>query len=241
MIDTLSRRKFVRSSSMAALILTGACSVGSAWAQSEAQKASLTNRPFAGSVDPFLGASGGGNVFPGATVPFGMIKPGPDMVVPVGDPNAGWDAKGPIRGFSQTHVSGTGGGAKYGNVLVQPSTGAPAPFDAQSSRANERASAGYYGVDLARFDIGVEITAARRTAVYRFRYPASTQANLLFDVGHCLLSEYPSNNAPFHRVCDSRSSRRRGCGCRGLCWPRESCRCSWTRDREAPGGRRIRE
>jgi predicted alpha-1,2-mannosidase len=121
-----------------------------------------------------------------------MIKPGPDMAVQGADPNAGWDAKGPIRGFSQTHVSGTGGGAKYGNVLVQPSTGAPAPFDSQSPRANERATAGYYAVNLARFDIGAEITAARRTAVYRFRYPASTQSNLLFDVGHCLLSEYPT-------------------------------------------------
>ena len=44
-------------------------------------------------VDPFLGASGGGNVFPGPVVPFGEIKPGPDMAAPAGhDPNAGWDA-----------------------------------------------------------------------------------------------------------------------------------------------------
>ena len=71
---------------------------------------------FASSVDPLLGVSGGGNVFPGPVVPFGMIKPGPDMV-PSGenDPNAGWNDKGEIHGFSQTHVSGTGGGAKYHN------------------------------------------------------------------------------------------------------------------------------
>ena len=48
---------------------------------------------FARFVDPLLGASGGGNVFPGAVVPFGMIKPGPDMAAPEGhDPNAGWNA-----------------------------------------------------------------------------------------------------------------------------------------------------
>jgi putative alpha-1,2-mannosidase len=32
------------------------------------------------SADPFLGVSGGGNDFPGPALPFGMIKPGPDMV-----------------------------------------------------------------------------------------------------------------------------------------------------------------
>ncbi len=59
-------------------------------------------------VDPFLGASGGGNVFPGPAVPFGMIKPGSDMInLHHGDPNAGWNANDDIAGFSQTHVSGT--------------------------------------------------------------------------------------------------------------------------------------
>jgi len=140
-------------------------------------------------VDPFLGASGGGNVFPGPVVPFGMIKPGPDMAAAEGhDPNAGWNAKDDIRGFSQTHVSGTGGGAKYGNILVMSTTGALSPLDAASPRAGEHASAGFYSVSLARYGIGVEITAARRSAIYRFRYPAAAPANLLFDVSHFLLS-----------------------------------------------------
>jgi predicted alpha-1,2-mannosidase len=151
--------------------------------------ASLAHGQFARSVDPLLGVAGGGNVFPGPVVPFGMIKPGPDMVAPEGsDPNAGWNAEGDIRGFSQTHVSGTGGGAKYGNILVQATTGEVTPLDVQSPRAEEKASAGLYSVTLARFGVGVEITAARRSAIYRFRYPAGAKANLLFDVGHYLLS-----------------------------------------------------
>jgi predicted alpha-1,2-mannosidase len=151
--------------------------------------APLSHGQYARSVDPLLGASGGGNVFPGPVVPFGMIKPGPDMVAPEGrDPNAGWNAEGDIRGFSQTHVSGTGGGAKYGNILVQATTGDLAPMDSASPRAEEKASAGLYSVTLARYGVGVEITAARRSAIYRFRYPADTKANLLFDVGHYLLS-----------------------------------------------------
>ena len=149
----------------------------------------VANGQFAHDVDPMLGVSGGGNVFPGPAVPFGMIKPGPDMAAPEGhDANAGWNATGDIRGFSQTHVSGTGGGDKYGNILVMATTGSPAPRDSQSPRADEKALAGYYSVKLARYGIGAEITAARRAAIYRFSYPAGAKANLLFDVSHCLLS-----------------------------------------------------
>jgi predicted alpha-1,2-mannosidase len=139
-------------------------------------------------VDPFLGAAGGGNVFPGPAMPFGEIKPGPDMDKGTDDANAGWYPAGDIRGFSQTHVSGTGGGAKYGNILVMPTTGNPAPADSDSPRADEHASIGLYSVTLARFGVGVEITSARRSAIYRFRYPQGQQANLLFDVSHCLTS-----------------------------------------------------
>jgi len=151
--------------------------------------ASFSHAQFAHFVDPFLGASGGGNVFPGPVVPFGEIKPGPDMAAPAGhDPNAGWNASDNIRGFSQTHVSGTGGGAKYGNILVMPTTGTPTPLDASSPRADEHASAGLYSVTLARYNIGVDITAARRSAIYRFHYPQGAPANLLFDVSHFLVS-----------------------------------------------------
>ncbi len=140
-------------------------------------------------IDPLLGASGGGNVFPGPAVPFGMIKPGPDMFRGAGrDANAGWDATAPIRGFSQTHVSGTGGGSRYGNILIAPTTGAITPADHDSPRADERASAGLYSVNLARYNIAVEITAARHSAIYRIHYPAGAPTNLLFDVSHCLIS-----------------------------------------------------
>jgi predicted alpha-1,2-mannosidase len=142
-----------------------------------------------------LGVDGGGNVFPGPVVPFGMIKPGPDMTFGERDYNAGWNAQGPIRGFSQTHVSGTGGGAKYGNIRVQPTTGAVAPFDSASPRADEKAAAGLYAVTLSRYNVGVEITAARRSALYRFSYPAGQPANLLFDVSHILRSGFRTGQA----------------------------------------------
>src|SRR5205823_8842444 len=75
----------------------------------------------ASEVDPMLGADGGGNVFIGPTLPFGMAKPGPDYGL--NEANSGWQATGNLNGFSQLHVSGTGGGGKYGNISVQPMMG----------------------------------------------------------------------------------------------------------------------
>jgi predicted alpha-1,2-mannosidase len=142
-------------------------------------------------VDPFLGTEGGGNVFPGATLPFGMVKAGPDMGNNNG--NAGWLAEGYINGFSQTHVSGTGGGAKYGNILVQPTIGAVTSLGYGSPRENEQAAVGFYRVTLKRYNTVVEVTAAPRAALYRFTYPESSDANILIDAGHLLSSGQKQN------------------------------------------------
>ena len=146
--------------------------------------ASCLQAQVANFVDPFLGIEGGGNTLPGPSLPFGMIKPGPD--VGANQANSGWEPIGKINGFSQTHVSGTGGGPKYGNILVQPTTGPPQSADYGSGRSNEQGSIGYYQVQLQRYAIAAEITTANRSAIYRFTYPASRHANLLFDAGHCL-------------------------------------------------------
>lgn len=135
-------------------------------------------------VDPFLGIDGGGNTIPGPSMPFGMIKPGPDVGANVA--NSGWEADGDINGFSQTHVSGTGGGPKYGNILIQPTTGPPLSQGYKSPRKGEYGRIGYYRVGLRRYKIDVEISASNRAAIYRFTYPASRRANILFDAGHLL-------------------------------------------------------
>src|SRR3569833_1096857 len=89
----------------------------------------------ASEVDPMLGAVGGGNVFFGPTLPFGRAKPGPDYGNNEG--NAGWKATGDLNGFSQLHVSGTGGGPKYGNISIQPMMGRPEPAHSYVPRQNE--------------------------------------------------------------------------------------------------------
>jgi len=139
----------------------------------------------ASEIDPMLGADKGGNVFVGPTLPFGMAKPGPDYGDNEG--NAGWQATGNLNGFSQLHVSGTGGGPKYGNILIQPMMGKADPAHSSVPREGEHAEVGYYSVGLGGTGIRAEITTARRTPVYRFTYPAKGQRTLLVDVGHLLL------------------------------------------------------
>lgn len=81
-------------------------------------------------VNPFIGTEGtvpgtsfnGGNVFPGATVPFGAVKLGPDTTsfnASIGV-NAGYTPDGNVTAFSLMHVSGTGGGPVYGVVSQMP-------------------------------------------------------------------------------------------------------------------------
>lgn len=132
-------------------------------------------------VDPLIGSEGEGRVFVGPSMPFGMVKPGPDCV---SMPNAGWvpmpDA---VKGFSQTHVSGTGGGQKYGNILIQPIRHADRPSLAglllpdgrrvalpvyASRRKQENVALGYYTCTFEN-DIRTEITTAERCALYRIR------------------------------------------------------------------------
>ena len=133
-------------------------------------------------VDPRIGSVGVGRTFPGPSMPFGMVKPGPDCGVL---PNAGWaPMPEPVLGFSQTHVSGTGGGQKYGNILIQPYLGSDRTDYAQQ-RISEKIELGYYATDYAD-GICTEITASERCAHYRIHYPQGTQPSLLVDATHFL-------------------------------------------------------
>ena len=131
-------------------------------------------------VDPRIGCEGVGRTFPGPSMPFGMCKPGPDCTV---KPNAGW-APMPevVTGFSQTHVSGTGGGQKYGNILIQPFFSGERN-DYSQLRASEDFALGYYATTFEN-GIKTEITTSERCAFYRIHYPQ--KGSLLIDATHYL-------------------------------------------------------
>lgn len=147
------------------------------------------NSPFGGwgavgaYVDPRIGSEGLGRTFPGPSMPFGMCKPGPDCV---NMPNSGW-APMPVAvtGFSQTHVSGTGGGQKYGNILIQPFLGKLEGVSHPQIRKSEDISLGYYKT-VYENGIQTEITASDRCAFYRITSPSGERGGLLIDAAHFL-------------------------------------------------------
>lgn len=136
-------------------------------------------------VDPFLGTGGHGHVYPGATVPFGMVQLSPDNGV------EGWDwcsgyhySSNTIAGFSHTHLSGTGIG-DWCDISVLPLSDTNEirkekiliPF----SHQNEKATPGYYAVQLNN-KVFCEFTATERTGFHRYHFPEK-QGWLRFDMG----------------------------------------------------------
>lgn len=151
-------------------------------------------------VDPFIGTSRGGNTWPGATRPFGMIAWSPTSTN--GDQTNTAAANGyeynatRVRGFSLTHVNGAGchpGAA--GDVPIMPHVGdvdtsptadtRDAKYASTFSHANESATPGRYTVGL---DNGsrVDLAVTTRAGVADLDFPAGAQANLLFRTSNSL-------------------------------------------------------
>jgi predicted alpha-1,2-mannosidase len=143
-------------------------------------------------VDPLIGTANGGNTFPGAVVPFGMVQWSPETTRgdPTRRPAPGgyqYDATR-IRGFSLTHLSGTGCRGASGDVPFLPFTGwieSSPSGDTQDRRfagsfahPNETAEAGYYQVRF-RDGVNTELTATARTGSARFTFPAGEPAFVL--------------------------------------------------------------
>lgn len=143
-------------------------------------------------VDPKIGSTGLGRTFIGPSCPYGMVKPSPDCTC---KNNSGW-APMPeqVDGFSQVHVSGTGGGPKYGNILVTPFLGALDKTSHIDYRKYEEIRLGYYDTTFKNSGIRTEITTAERASFYRFTYPESSEKGLSIDAGF-FLGESPVPDA----------------------------------------------
>ena len=133
------------------------------------------------SVDPFIGVDGAGNCLPGPYLPLGLVRLGPDTVN--ASKTNGYRSNGPIKCFSHTHVSGTGGGGRFGNIGLTPFAGTPRHSLDGFAKADETASPGYYAVTLSPGDVRAELTCTARTGVHRYRFADGADANVLVDLG----------------------------------------------------------
>src|SRR5580698_11318835 len=113
-------------------------------------------------VNPLIGTTNGGNVFPGATMPFGMVQFSPEatpvnlkrMIASPG----GYEYRAKqIRGFSLTNVEGWGCAGASGDVPFMPITDPVIESPSKDFRynyavdfthADEKAEPGSYQVKL---------------------------------------------------------------------------------------------
>lgn len=151
-----------------------------------AKTAPHQSKPLIDDVDPMIGTAGGGNVFPGAVAPFGMVQFSPDTHAP----SIGYSYRdSQIQGFSLTHMSGVGCDDD-GDVFLTATTGPihtrvagyASPFD----HAHEHAAPGYYQVRLNKWHVNVQLTASDRTGVATFTFPKGKTANILIPISHTL-------------------------------------------------------
>ena len=132
-------------------------------------------------IDPFIGVDERGNCLCGPYLPFSLVRLGPDTLPP--QPTNGYRSTSPIIYFSHTHVSGTGGGSRYGNIGVMPFTGQPRLLVEASERSQEMASPGYYTTVLMSSGVRVELTSTPRVGVHRYHFPDNSRANVLINAG----------------------------------------------------------
>ncbi|KAF3385379.1 putative secreted glycosidase [Penicillium rolfsii] len=141
-------------------------------------------------VDVFMGTQSGGNDFPGAARPFGMVKMGPDLLQSGTDSYAGYLPTGKFSGFSMMHEQGTGGAPKYGTVSQLPLVGNisdPLSNITVARSGTDKGSVGYYNAQTAE-GVVVELSASARAGIYRYTFPSDSKKNVLVDVSHVLPS-----------------------------------------------------
>jgi predicted alpha-1,2-mannosidase len=142
-------------------------------------------------VDPFIGTTGPGPrwmLFPGAAMPFGMVKLSPDNKAwkgRAGSGKAGYDYKIPtILGFSHVH-SWTMGGLLMTpttgplKLLQGPESGSQESFRSRFRHETETASPGYYAVTLDDYGVRCELSATTRAGIQRYTFPKTNQARIL--------------------------------------------------------------
>lgn len=135
-------------------------------------------------VDPRIGSEGLGRTFIGPSCPYGMVKPSPDCT---SSNNSGWaPIPTQVNGFGQIHVSGTGGGPKYGNILIMPFSKGEKEVDHIDYRTTEGISLGYYTTKFKDSGIEVKVTTAERASIYDIAYPAKGLKGLSIDAGFYL-------------------------------------------------------
>lgn len=136
-------------------------------------------------VNPFVGTAGGGNTFPGAVRPWGMVSVSPHTNLSA--PSGYTHGEPWFYGMGHVHLSGTGC-ADLGSIIVTATRGTVfTTAEAYRTRLGaESAEPGYYSAALPALHLTVRAAATERTGVIQFRTDADGDLLLLLDAGRSL-------------------------------------------------------
>ncbi|MDQ6647205.1 MAG: GH92 family glycosyl hydrolase [Pseudomonadota bacterium] len=203
----LPRRAFLlldrRPALIAALLILALVSIGVGHAKDHTRAAGATSavdeaNPLVGTAPLDQRALTGNAPPPGEPLYSGMTSPGaslPQSSTEAAPVNINADLSFPTGvpvsyGYTRPTMFGfTGGGSTYGAraaPMIMPVVGdwsvppdyTPSYYD----KASEKASPGYYAVDLASFHTRVELTATQWTSLMRFTFPASHRSNVVINL-----------------------------------------------------------
>ncbi|KAL1872506.1 hypothetical protein Plec18167_006624 [Paecilomyces lecythidis] len=160
--------------------------------------------PFIGSEGPVAGQGfGGGDIFVGGALPFGVVKVGIDTTAAnwsIAVLNGGWTPDGNVTGISMMHESGTGGAPKYGLISQMPLTSVAPPVNlldnltySQPRVGNDSASVGYFKSKL-QSGVTIELSGSRHAGIIQYSFPEG-EKHVLVDVSHYLPGS-PSDTSP---------------------------------------------
>lgn len=146
-------------------------------------------------ADPLIGTSESRWMLnPGVTLPFGMVQLSPDNQSQYW--KAGYEYTiGSVFGFSHLHawtMSGLSVMPTKGwlNPYIFPHADAPISTGWEGTNGHrsridkntEKASPGYYSVDLVDFDIKTELTSTTRCGFFRFTFPETNEGHVFFNL-----------------------------------------------------------
>ena len=151
-------------------------------------------------VNPFIGTGGYpwvcGHNFPGAMLPFGMVRLGPETASILLHKRAlntsgYYYGDNQVLGFSHTRLNGTGA-TEGGHFLVIPALKSTDPQSLRKghsttfSHSEEAASPGYYAVRLPKLGVLAELTASQRVGIHRYTFSREQTSHLIIDVMNAL-------------------------------------------------------
>lgn len=136
-------------------------------------------------VNPFIGTSNGGNTFPGAVVPWGMVSVSPHNSH--GAPSGYIFGEKYFSGFGHTHLSGTGCADLGGIIITAIDQKDSLGFnDYKSTYKNEISLVGYYSLFIEDAKVTAEVSATERCGITKITADEETDITLLVDVGKSL-------------------------------------------------------